>query len=121
VVRHQRVQGLDPRHAPREPAPCEPPTLPVFDLHVVMVLGPVIPNKQHRRSHLSFAWQQAREHGEDQATYWISAHPARHPCSNAQRLGGTALIDPVERPSSTKFAGLTFIPVRKVRIALRPA
>jgi hypothetical protein len=43
----QRVQPAEPLNALRDPSARQPPPGLVDDLQIVMILGPVIPNKDH--------------------------------------------------------------------------
>jgi hypothetical protein len=49
MIRDQSVQISDPDHSFREPAPDQDPAVSVLQIHVVMGLSPVVPEKQHSR------------------------------------------------------------------------
>ena len=47
VLGHQRVQSGDALQALRQPDPCEPATVLILDLEIVVILSPVVSNEQH--------------------------------------------------------------------------
>ena len=66
MVGDQRVQRGDPGHALGQPAPDQPPPAGVLDLDVVMGLGPVITDEQHRDDSSRLAGRPRSRHREEE-------------------------------------------------------
>src|SRR5215217_2014888 len=65
MLRHQLVQSGDPSQPLRQPPPGQHPPRLVFDLNVMVGLGPIVPNKQHRGPLAPVFDQHASNRGED--------------------------------------------------------
>ena len=54
MLRDQLVQHRDPRQPLRQPTAGQHPARIVFDLDVMVGLSPIVPNKQHPASPLTY-------------------------------------------------------------------
>jgi len=81
VPSHQLVQPADPGQPLRQPPRGQPGPGRVHQVHVVMVLGPVITNKDHQSASPFPITDIGRAEGHPAATSWISAR--RHDTPSA--------------------------------------
>ena len=85
MLSDQLVQRRDPGQPLRQPPPGQHPAGLVFDLDVVMGLGPVITDEQHPRL-LAHVDQQPRATEKTCYDLMDQCSPARHPTSTTGLL-----------------------------------